>query len=56
VVVEMTLKARGKATGIEVGQPLCQVWEIRDGLAARLENYATLNEALEVAQAAADEG
>jgi ketosteroid isomerase-like protein len=49
VVVEMTLKARGKTTGIEVGQPLVQVWEIRDGQAFRLENFATLDEALEAA-------
>jgi uncharacterized protein len=49
VVVEMTLKARGKTTGIEVGQPLAQVWEVRDGKAFRLENFATLDQALEAA-------
>jgi ketosteroid isomerase-like protein len=49
VVVEMTLKARGKATGIEVGQPGFQVWEIRDRQVVRLENFATLDQALEAA-------
>ena len=49
VVVEMTLKARGKSTGIEVGQPLVQVWEIRDGKVFRLKNFATMDEAVEAA-------
>jgi ketosteroid isomerase-like protein len=49
VVVEMTLEARGKTTRIDVGQRLFQVWEIRDGKAVKLENFATLDEALEAA-------
>jgi uncharacterized protein len=46
VVVEFTLRARGKSTGLEVGQDAVMVWELRDGKAIRLELYPTLEEAL----------
>ena len=49
VVVEMTLKARGRATGIEVGQPGFQVWELRDMRAIRLQVFGTRDEALKAA-------
>jgi ketosteroid isomerase-like protein len=46
VVVEFTLYARGKSTGLEFGQPAVQVWELRDGKGIGLELYPTLDEAL----------
>jgi ketosteroid isomerase-like protein len=46
VVVEFTLYARGKSTGLEFGQPAVQVWELRDGKGIGLELYPTLEEAL----------
>jgi ketosteroid isomerase-like protein len=49
VVVPIELRARGKETGIEVEQRLVQVWSVRDGKAAGIEIYATLEEALEAA-------
>jgi uncharacterized protein len=47
VIVPVTLIARGRTTGIEVKQELVLVWTLRDGQAARLEPFATLDEALE---------
>ena len=49
VVVEFTLRARGKSTGLEVGQDAVMVWELRDGKAIGLELYPTLDEALAAA-------
>ena len=46
VLVEFTLRARGKTTGLEFGQEAVMVWELRDGKAIGLELYATLDEAL----------
>jgi ketosteroid isomerase-like protein len=46
VVVEFTLYARGKSTGLEFGQPAVQVWRLRDGKGIGLELYPTLEEAL----------
>jgi ketosteroid isomerase-like protein len=45
VLIISTLKARGQATGIEVEQNVTQVWEIRDGLAARVYVFASPDEA-----------
>jgi ketosteroid isomerase-like protein len=42
VVVPVTLRARGRTTGIETTQKLVQVWELRDEKAYRIEVYATL--------------
>ena len=53
VVVPVTLRARGRTTGIETTQKLVQVWELRDEKAYRIEVYATLEEALEAARSAA---
>jgi ketosteroid isomerase-like protein len=53
VVVEFTLYARGRSTGLEFGQPAVQVWTLRDGKGIGLELYPTLEEAL---AAAGDEG
>jgi ketosteroid isomerase-like protein len=52
VVVEFTLRARGKTTGLDFGQDAVMVWELRDGKAIRLVLYPTLDQAL----AAAAEG
>lgn len=46
VVVEFTLRARGKTTGLDFGQDAVMVWEIRDGMASRLELFQSLDEAL----------
>lgn len=51
VVVPMTLRARGRTSGIVVEQHLVQIWDVRGGKALRVEVYATLDEAM----AAADE-
>jgi ketosteroid isomerase-like protein len=52
VVVPVSLRARGKETGLEVEQRIFQVWSVRDGKAARVEVFATLEEAMEAAGAA----
>jgi ketosteroid isomerase-like protein len=45
VVVEFTLHARGKTTGLDFGQDAVMVWELRDGLAIRVSLYPTLDQA-----------
>jgi ketosteroid isomerase-like protein len=50
VVVPMTLRARGRTTGIETAQELVQVWELKDGRAIRVSVYATIEEAMERAR------
>ena len=47
VLVEFTLRARGKTTGLEFGQDAVMIWELRDGLAIRVSLYPTLDAALE---------
>ena len=51
IVVDFTLKARGKSTGLEFGQHAFMVWELRDGKAIGLELFPTLEEALAAARA-----
>jgi ketosteroid isomerase-like protein len=46
VVVEFTLRARGKSSGLDFGQDAVMVWELRDGKAIRLSLYPTLDQAL----------
>jgi ketosteroid isomerase-like protein len=46
VVVEFTLRARGKTTGLDFGQDAVMVWELRDGQAIRLSLHPTLDQAL----------
>ncbi|HEY1237630.1 MAG TPA: nuclear transport factor 2 family protein [Solirubrobacterales bacterium] len=46
VVVEFTLRARGKTTGLDFGQEAVMVWELRDGQAIGVGLYPTLEEAL----------
>ena len=50
VVVETTLRARGRTTGLEAEQRVALVWELRDGRAVSLEAYAELDDALEAAR------
>ncbi len=52
VVVPVTLRARGRTTGIETTQKVVQVWELRDEKAYRIEVYATLEEAMDAARSA----
>lgn len=50
-VVPMTLRARGRTTGIETEQHVVQIWELKDGQAIRVLVFATLKEALSAAEA-----
>jgi ketosteroid isomerase-like protein len=50
VLVEFTLRARGKKTGLDFGQDAVMVWELRDGRAIRLSLFPTLDEALSALQ------
>jgi ketosteroid isomerase-like protein len=49
VVVDFTLRARGKTTGLDFGQNAVMVWSFRDGKAVRIELFETLDEALAAA-------
>ena len=53
VVVDFTLHARGKTTGIDTELRAVQVWTLRDGKATSLDLYPTMEEALEAVR---DEG
>jgi ketosteroid isomerase-like protein len=46
VVVEFTLHARGKTSGLDFGQDAVMVWELQDDLAIRVSLYPTLDQAL----------
>jgi ketosteroid isomerase-like protein len=50
VIVPTTLIARGRTTGIETQQEFVMAWLLRDGLAIRVEVFATLDEALDATQ------
>lgn len=50
VVVEFTLRARGKTTGLDFGQNAVMVWSMRDGKAIRVELFESLDDALRAAQ------
>lgn len=52
-VVDLTLRARGRTTGIETEQHLSQVWELRDGQAIRVRVFATFEQAISAAEATA---
>lgn len=52
VVVPVTLRARGRTTGIETEQQVVQIWDVKDEQAYRVEVYATLEEAMEAARSA----
>jgi ketosteroid isomerase-like protein len=50
VVVEFTLRARGKTTGLDFGQDAVMVWDLRDGKAIGLQLFPTLDEAMAAAE------
>jgi uncharacterized protein len=50
VIVPTVLHARGRTTGIETKQEVVMAWTLRDGLAVRVEPFATLDEALAAVQ------
>jgi ketosteroid isomerase-like protein len=49
VVAIVNQRGRSKATGIPVDMRFAQVWSLRDGLAFRMQMYASVEEALEAA-------
>jgi ketosteroid isomerase-like protein len=49
VVVPIRVLAKGKETGIEVEQHAVQVWTLKEGMALRIEAYATREDALQAA-------
>ena len=49
VVVIVNQRGRSKATGIPVDMRFAQLWWLRDGLAFRMQMYASVDEALEAA-------
>ena len=50
VVVPLTLRARGRTTGIETAQDIVLIWDVKDGKAIRIEVYATLEAAMAAAR------
>jgi ketosteroid isomerase-like protein len=50
IVVPVTLRARGRTTGIETAQRVVQIWDVKDGKAFRVEVYATVEEAMAAAR------
>ena len=50
VVVQFTLRARGKTTGLDFGQDAVMVWTLRDGKAVRVELFETVDEAMAAAE------
>jgi ketosteroid isomerase-like protein len=53
VVVEFTLRARGKTTRLDFGQEAVMVWSLRDGKATRVELFETLDAAMAAAEGSA---
>ena len=49
VVVIVNQRGRSKATGIPVDMRFAHVWSFRDGLAFKMQMYASVEEALEAA-------
>lgn len=50
VLVDFTLRATGRSSGIEVGQSAHMLWTLRDGKAIRLELFSDRDEALATAR------
>jgi ketosteroid isomerase-like protein len=50
VVVPITLRARGRTTGIETEQRVVQVWELLGEKAIRVEVFPTVDEAIAAAR------
>jgi len=49
ILVPVRLSGRGTASGVEVETEYAQLWTLRGGLAARVDSYADVAEALEAA-------
>jgi ketosteroid isomerase-like protein len=49
VVVSVRHRGRGRLSGADVDQTFAMVWTLRDGRAARMDMFPTLDEALEAA-------
>ncbi len=47
ILVRVVLSGRGTASGADVEAEFAQLWTVRQGLAARVDSYATVAEALE---------
>ena len=47
ILVRVVLSGRGTASGVDVEAEYVQLWTLRQGLAVRVESYATVAEALE---------
>ncbi len=45
VIVDFTLRARGKTSGLDFGQDAVMVWSLRDGKAIGVELFETVDEA-----------
>jgi ketosteroid isomerase-like protein len=54
VVIDFTLRARGKTTGLDFGQDAVMVWSFCDGKASRIELFESMEEALAAAEASPD--
>jgi ketosteroid isomerase-like protein len=54
VVVDFTLHARGKSTGLEFGQHAAMVWELRGDKAIGLELFETVEQARAAAEKATE--
>jgi ketosteroid isomerase-like protein len=50
VVVPITLRVRGRTTGIVAEQDVVQIWELRGERAIRVDVFATLDEAMAAAR------
>ncbi len=50
VVIDFTLRARGKTTGLDFGQDAAMVWSFRDGKVIRIELFESMDEAMEAAE------
>jgi ketosteroid isomerase-like protein len=46
LVTDVRGRARGRGSGLELDNRFCQVWTVRDGRAAAMEEHATRDEAL----------
>jgi ketosteroid isomerase-like protein len=55
VIVDFTLRARGRTTGIEAEQRGFMLWTLRDGKAVRLDLFTAIDAAREAAGSAAGE-
>jgi ketosteroid isomerase-like protein len=53
VVVDFTLRARGRTSGLDFGQDAAMVWSLRDGKAIGVELFETVEEARDAAGAQA---